>query len=451
MLKPDNVLFIRVYNWIQSFFHKRGPFFLGNLAILYTFLWLMIPSFYYISDDPWILGRYSLKYFAFLVSLVLSIIVYASLVFWGTKRINLYLFLSFMACFLAGETFARSLPLGGTGSDVYLRFPIPYMDFGGRPGATMIQPSMMGGTSEDGVSVLNELGFRGAFPSRDKSDEIRIIVLGGSAVIFGTPISNSIPGQLELLFHKNGQSNVRVYNWGVLASVSGQELSWLVHTVPDYKPDLVIVYDGGNDLSLPYHSDPRPGYPLNWMMYEAGLDRIQSFDPIHQPLEALLVKSQLVSTLFREPLLIRIANMYSLRGRVGYRSQAWEESITSTYLENTRKMCAVADGFHFKLAVFLQPMIQLKDPLIGKERSLLGGMEFQRYIIDAYKRLSQGIEEMKLDQSGNRKCYIFDSSTIFAHYDDEVFWDFIHVDNAGNKFVAGQIYDYLMNDGVLDR
>src|SRR5437899_12585594 len=121
--------------------------------------------------------------------------------------------------------------------------------------------------------MTHALVFRVTVPPPQKGNEYRIIVLGGSTAFAGFPLSNSIAGQLESLFHQDGIETVRVYNWGVPGYISGQELSLLAHKVLD--PDLVIAYDGANDAFLPYFADPRPYYPFVFIEYE---DRISELN-----------------------------------------------------------------------------------------------------------------------------------------------------------------------------
>ena len=45
------------------------------------------------------------------------------------------------------------------------------------------------------------------------------------------------------------------------------ELARLVFEVVNYAPDMVVVYNGGNDINLPLGWDPRPGYPFNFLLY----------------------------------------------------------------------------------------------------------------------------------------------------------------------------------------
>jgi hypothetical protein len=55
------------------------------------------------------------------------------------------------------------------------------------------------------------------------------IVLGGSTVFQGSPLGKSIPGQIETELLRRGFSGAKVYNFGLVAAVSGQELALVTH------------------------------------------------------------------------------------------------------------------------------------------------------------------------------------------------------------------------------
>ena len=47
-----------------------------------------------------------------------------------------------------------------------------------------------------------------------------------------------------------------------------------IHSALCLKPDLVIAYDGGNDLIQPWAYDPRPGYPFNFLTEEEAMSTL---------------------------------------------------------------------------------------------------------------------------------------------------------------------------------
>lgn len=425
-------IILKTWDW----FSNKGIFFGLNIIILVSVTWLINPTrLLFLPFET-----FSSRYLVFISLYIVLAVIFVWLIFKKDKRFNRDLFIIIIFSFLLVECFLWVLSLcflqtsSPYQAEVY-RFPKPYVMFTGKPNAVQ------------GSLTLNELGFRGELPSKDKGDEIRIIMLGGSTVFSGTPLSKSIAGQLELLFHLEGYNNVKVYNWGVVSSVSGQELTLLLHTVSEYDPDLVIVYDGGNDAFQPYTYDPRPGYPYNFLVYEAGFKRITRRAPASQHLASLLLKSGtlgLLSHLSGQSLLEdKAISMTPLRKSVGYKSESWEEQISSTYISNIEKMCVLANGFDFKLAVFLQPMVHFKQPLVGKEERLLGDSEFQEYIKRIYEQMRIGINDLALKYNEDNRYLFVDISYAFSDYNRETYTDLIHIHDEDKEFIAAQMYKHL--------
>jgi hypothetical protein len=144
--------------------------------------------------------------------------------------------------------------------------------FGGPSGRVVTFMPQLG----EGTVRLNAEGV--PYRARDRQskpvDELRIFVLGGSTVVGGRSPLTTIPGIIEADLQSGGWPRARVYNFDVVSFVSGQELSLLVLRLIDLKPDLVIAYDGGNDLFQPWFYDPRPGYPFNYMTEEEAMSAL---------------------------------------------------------------------------------------------------------------------------------------------------------------------------------
>ena len=99
--------------------------------------------------------------------------------------------------------------------------------------------------------ILNSRGFSGPeFSSIKPPDTYRIFTLGGSTT-FGNDqyYSETWPGYLQQIF--DGEElgvNVEVINAGIPAYSSTPEYQMLKTRLIHYQPDLVIMYDGWNDL-----------------------------------------------------------------------------------------------------------------------------------------------------------------------------------------------------------
>lgn len=441
---------LRLLSGARDWLRQRGPFFIPNLVVAALLLWFIAPFFGNRSDLPVVFGRYSLIFFAWLVVAVLVAAVIISMAVLGSRRLNRHLFLMVLAVFFLGEALARLTgpPVAGALRDRpnSLNYPSPYVVFGGEPGADL-----------SGREKLNELGFRGPVPPKEKGDEYRIIVLGGSAVWVGQPLGDSLPSLLESLFRRDGRDNVKVYNWGWPAYVSGQELAVMAHTVLDYEPDVVIVYDGVNDVYSPYVNDPRPGYPYRFITVEEGLRELRNVHAGRTLTMTGLIRSSRLLTLIHSHLdknrldtldrdLLESRNR-QLRPEQGYGTGPWREKIAAIYASNQRKMCSLARGANFKLVLFLQPMLAFKRPVVGKEASVWNPEVFQNHAREAYDLIRRSLGEA---DTYNRRgdCYFFDLSNLFDGFNAEVYADFVHVSRDGNMFVAGAIYDKLKETGL---
>jgi lysophospholipase L1-like esterase len=98
-------------------------------------------------------------------------------------------------------------------------------------------------------TLHNSLGFKGReFSVRKASDTKRIVAIGASTT-YGQRVGpdDAYPGQLESQLRASG-TNVEVINGGVPGYVSINNLRFYRERVLPLEPDLVVVYQGRNDV-----------------------------------------------------------------------------------------------------------------------------------------------------------------------------------------------------------
>ena len=100
--------------------------------------------------------------------------------------------------------------------------------------------------------TINSLGFRGdEFSSVKQSDMYRIFMVGGSTM-FGagaTSDETTIPGFMqEFLNEKDFGFDIQVINSGIQGADSNTVLKLVKQKLITFSPDLIIMYDGWNDL-----------------------------------------------------------------------------------------------------------------------------------------------------------------------------------------------------------
>lgn len=438
---------------IFVFFVKKGVFFWFNLIVIFLYVILLLPLFNHLSSEHFLLG-YSRSYLIYLCVLTMPVVVIIPAVILNDGIFNKRIFMVIVVSFFCAEVFTRLLmrnrPYQET--DDY-RYPAPFIMFAGKPGAVFVDRTAkaMGYTANNDSSIrLNGLGFRGDKPIIPKdSGEIRIFVLGGSTVFNGVPLSESISGYMESLACTDGYKKVKVYNWGVVSSVSGQELSIILNRVVDYQPDIVVVYDGGNDIMVPYNYDPRPGYTYNFLVYEEALKVVEGKGSILDMSRRLALKSCAVRVIFSKSINELFTEINSLKKNAGYGTAGWKEEICKNYVSNIDKMCHLSQGFNFKLAFFLQPLVYFKSPLIGKEIELSSPTSFMEYVKEQYANTQLLLGPLKKKYSNNSNIMIEDLTGIFRGYGKEVYWDYIHTTNEGNSYIAENIYERLKSSNFI--
>lgn len=102
-----------------------------------------------------------------------------------------------------------------------------------------------------GANIHNSVGFRGReFTIAKPDDSYRIVAIGGSTTYSSgvDDYEKSYPSLLEQYLHESGFDAVEVINAGASGYTSHQNFINLQFRVLPLEPDLVIVYQGFNDI-----------------------------------------------------------------------------------------------------------------------------------------------------------------------------------------------------------
>ena len=105
---------------------------------------------------------------------------------------------------------------------------------------------------------FNSKGFIGDdFDSQKPPDEFRILMVGGSTMLGAesSSVNTTIPGILQLMMdYNNPGMKINVINAGISGANTASELKLISTKLVKYDPDLMIIYDGWNDISADYAS-----------------------------------------------------------------------------------------------------------------------------------------------------------------------------------------------------
>jgi len=283
----------------------------------------------------------------------------------------------------------------------------------------------------------NSAGYVDAYPSKEKSqEEYRIVMLGGSTVVLGNP---SIPTLLTEEFHSNGYLNVNVYNFGVTSAVSSQELMTIVTEVIDLSPDLIIQYDGVNDIYHPLYYDPRPGYTYDFMAYETSpLLYPKSFSALKYVIYKSYVIRFIAERLFPSQYMNQFLPLQKLRKEVNYGTDVWRKQIVNTYTANIQTANIISQAFGSEYIAILQPNIYTKKILSSTETQLISQDD-----VSYFTKAQQEIVENMI-QSEYKNIHFLDLTTIFDSIDETVYIDAMHILQNKQSIIAKAIYDYII-------
>ena len=126
----------------------------------------------------------------------------------------------------------------------------------------------------------NSLGFRGTEFSEIKPPNMYRIFMVGGSTMFGSGESSgetTIPAILQKMFDSdNFVQKIEVINAGISGGNSNSELSLIHEKLVTFSPDLVIVYDGWNDLRADY----AVGYTKDAWEFMCKIGNKNNFDVI---------------------------------------------------------------------------------------------------------------------------------------------------------------------------
>lgn len=316
---------------------------------------------------------------------------------------------------------------------------------------------------------INSRGFRGSEVSNVLDKRKRIIVVGGSAAM-GTGIATNETFEAVM---EGLNPHYEVINAGVVGFLSGQELAYTVTELVDYHPQIIIAFDGWNDLHEQwYHSAWFPGnkekekdeigFNNNFFClqiekklidnYKTETSLFQSFGRFfNTAVDKSILLSRLRIKVARAMQHLPLAK--DSRGKNKAMepsvSAAYFAEIVNTYTNNLRKMNDFCKSQGVKFVVVFQPELGCKVNRTAEEQTMLtnfafGSKNYAQEFPALYKRF---IEYSKNIFKKHEVEYVDINEThIFSSSSKTLFTDAVHISKNGNQIIAEIINAYLANN-----
>lgn len=240
---------------------------------------------------------------------------------------------------------------------------------------------------------------------KDKEEDYKIAVLGDSTT---DGMFYSFKSWPQLLYEALDEENITLYNCGVGGYTSGQELIKLIRDVLPLKPDMIIVYNGYQELNVDFR------YPLCFPYAKKIYDFARTY------METTHVEYK--------------QNVYKGKEAGLSRFDVW--------LNNIRNMHAIAVEYNIKFLCFCQPILSCKEGKTTEEKNML--LSMPSTLIDLFMK---EYFRKNFVQRKDIPHYIYDFTGIFDNINN-VYMDVCHVNEEGNRIIAQKVKD-VISDIIL--
>lgn len=290
---------------------------------------------------------------------------------------------------------------------------------------------------------MNSQGFYGAeLEEVKKSTEKRIAIIGGSVVWAGSPLgpgedNTSIAYYLQKLLEKqHPQYQITVMNFGRQSYVSMQELILLERSILPLDMDLVIVFDGFNDIWIPLENEP-VGHPYLY----SNLKRITEMDLTTSALSNLARDLKKHSALF-----FFFSGKLSDTGTRETQESFNIEAVLEEYERNLFQMAVLCNAYKAHILFATQPFVGTKVPLTSSEMEHLDNQTLEM-LRGYYKKLTDSARVI----AGNSGTNYVDATKVFNGMDKDIFNDPVHIRRyGGNPIVAERLAREIIRLDLLN-
>jgi lysophospholipase L1-like esterase len=303
----------------------------------------------------------------------------------------------------------------------------PFLPYAGRPSADYVSHNPEGGGLPPVIRVRNNrYGFRAhEFPASKNPEDVFVLAFGGSTT-FGIAANNedTWPEILERLLQAHYPAKrVQVFNMGMDMATSAVSVVNLALVGVHLKPDLIIPYEGYNDLAA-----------LGWANFRTdqahfyrNITPEKIWPGARRSLPAALMHSFAVR--FIAGVIDETAGLNSLASYARYvETEANPDRLfgIEAMLDNLKTMHAMADG-------------------VGA-RSLFATFQFREGDEGAAPRLNDALRRLF---ASKRYDYV-DLDARLPDHDASLQFDECHFTQKGLDLVARYFADYIIEHGLIE-
>jgi len=276
---------------------------------------------------------------------------------------------------------------------------------------------------------INSDGLRGTelVSAKDKNT-YRIFVLGGSTMFgqLSTSDNTTIPSYLQQEFD-NLKINykIEVINAGIGGATSFHESELIKEKLIHYKPDLIIAYDGWNDLNYPVTISNEGKISLLYQIQR----QISEFDDYYKTPRFIDSLIGFLDSRIKEKLHSKdVDSKYNEISDVPQKIDLWKSRWS--------EICKIGKENGFDTVITLQPVL-------GSGKKSLTDWEKQAFEKVGYRSVSSSYPALRnaLSQLDPDCTTTADLSYVFDDANKTIFYDIGHMGDSGNIIVAKNLFE----------
>jgi lysophospholipase L1-like esterase len=288
---------------------------------------------------------------------------------------------------------------------------------------------------------INKEGIRQTPGADCNTEAFKVFIFGGSTMWgWGSPDWETIAAYLQKGLEAKIEMPVCVLNFGEDAFVSTQSLIELIRQLQfGNVPDLVIFYDGVNDVFATYKSG-QPGDHLNLSKIESKLEEQE------HPFVQWIRSTRLYSLLYR---IVQNSKNGGLEASQTFVTNQKSESgqnnkdkfITEIYLDNIKIVGGLAKEYGFKYYFFWQPHIAIGEKAMTDDEQKLRS-ELNTTLVNLVRSTYR-----KISMAASHHKNLWYIANVFDNQTEQIWIDtWGHVTPEGNRLIAREILAAIKNE-----
>jgi len=279
-------------------------------------------------------------------------------------------------------------------------------------------------------------GLRRTANSHCERNEFTIWMFGGSTMRGnGSPDWGTIPSQLAGMFEKAGHAAC-VRNFGEGAWVSTQEVTQLMLALRSEarRPNLVIFYDGANDMYVPYQSGKADVH----MNFDTIKNQFAAQRALRDGGFRYLMQTNTVQFVFA--LAAKSAAHKEDRPVPNSDLDGLAKAAVNNYFGNMDTVQALAHQYGFEYAFFWQPVAYTSHKASAGD---------EQQIRDSKKlaNLANWVPQMYALVRAQQRAHFYDLTGTFDQTNESLFLDWCHITMTGNELIARKMFEVIRPSG----